>query len=87
MPLENLFKSQHKMRGAEALKMSNDQSEKGAGGVRVPPWVWAIIASLAVQIIGAAYVTGRVTGQLDAVSYRVQRIEAQMDRYFESEKR
>jgi hypothetical protein len=62
--------------------MVNEEDRNSSGGLRIQPWVWAIIVSLAIQILGAAYVTGRVTAQLDGVSYRVGRIEAQMDRYF-----
>lgn len=46
----------------------------------VPSWVWTLIISLLVNIIGAAFVTGRVTEKLDGVSYRVERLENQIDK-------
>ena len=82
MPLETLFKPQHKLRGAETLKMENESKGNGQQGFRLPNWFWPLVVSLICQVIGAAFVTGQVTAKLDAVSYRVQRIETQMDRYF-----
>lgn len=82
MALQTFFKPVHSMRGAEALKMSNEETKNGNGGVRVPPWFWAILASVAVQIISAAYNNGKVAAQMDGISYRVGRIEVQMDRFF-----
>ena len=82
MGLDSLFQKQHKMRGAEALKMENENGGNGSQGFRLPNWFWPLVVSLICQVIGAAFVTGQVTAKLDAVSYRVQRIETQMDRYF-----
>lgn len=52
----------------------------GDNSISVPPWVWTLIISLLVNIIGAAYVTGRVTEKLEGVSFRVQRLESTIDR-------
>lgn len=68
------------MRGVETLKMSNEKITN-TDGIRVPPWLWALIVSLVVNALGAAYVTGRVTEKLEGISYRVGRLEAQFDRY------
>ncbi len=56
------------------------RTRKSDNEFKVPPWIWTLVISLLVNIIGAAFVTGRVTEKLDGVSYRVERLESQIDK-------
>lgn len=62
------------------LEATDHHRRMGDNSISVPPWVWTLIISLLVNIIGAAYVTGRVTEKLEGVSFRVQRLESTIDR-------
>ena len=45
----------------------------------VAPWVLTLVLSLAVQVAGAAFITGAVISRLDAMSSRIDRLERQID--------
>jgi hypothetical protein len=68
------------MRGHELVSEETYRRRRGDNTFSIPAWVWTLIISLVVNIIGAAYVTGRITEKLESVSQRVGRLESQIDR-------
>lgn len=63
----------------EILDRYQRPNRRREDGVRVPPWVWAVLLSLLVQVFGAMFVTGRVFQKLDDISGRVERLERKAD--------
>jgi len=63
-----------------AMEENYRRNRKTDNEFRVPPWVWTLIISLLVNIIGAAFVTGRVTEKIEGINYRVGRLESTLDK-------
>jgi hypothetical protein len=45
----------------------------------IAPWILTLVLSLAVQVAGAAFITGAVISRLDAMAGRIDRLERQID--------